>query len=67
MASAALTLAPYNTVQISKLEAAIEAKQAKTDLLMDITKLHEQHLHKLDEMIDDIGNELQVIRIQQKF
>jgi len=30
----------------------IEAQQAKTDLLTDISKLHEQHLHKLDSMID---------------
>jgi hypothetical protein len=47
-ATAALTLTTYNTVQISKLETAIEAQQAKTDLLMDISKLHEQDLHKLD-------------------
>jgi hypothetical protein len=63
-ASAALTLVTYNTVQISKLESAIEAKQAKTELLTDISKLHEQHLHKLDEMIADIRNKLQVIKIQ---
>ncbi len=53
--TAALSLATYNTVQISKLETAIDAQQAKTDLLTDISKLHEQHLHKLDNMIDDIG------------
>jgi hypothetical protein len=60
-------LATYNTIQISKLEAAIEAKQAKTDLLKDISKLQKQHLHKLDGMIDEIGNELQVVRLQQQF
>ncbi len=54
-ATAALTLATYNTVQILKLEMAIKAQQAKTDLLTDICKLHEQHLHKLDGMMDDIG------------
>jgi hypothetical protein len=53
-AMSALTLATYNTVQISKLEASIEAQKKKTDLLTDITKLHEQHLHKLDEMIQQI-------------
>jgi hypothetical protein len=47
-ATAALSLATYNTVQISKLETAIQAQQAKTNLLSDIPKLHEQHLHKLD-------------------
>jgi hypothetical protein len=66
-ATAALTLATYNTVQILKLEMAIEAQQAKTNLLSDISKLHEQHLHKLDGMIDDIGKELQVVKVQQTF
>jgi hypothetical protein len=66
-ATAALTLATYNTVQIFKLETAIEAQQAKTDLLTDISKLHKQHLHKLDEMIDDIGRDLQVVKVQQAF
>ncbi len=56
-AAAALSLATYNTVQISKLEMAIEAQQAKTDLLTDISKLHENHMHKLDNMVDDIRKE----------
>jgi len=51
----------------SKMEATIEAQQRKTGLLTDITKLHEQHLHKLDEMVDDIGKEHQVIKIRQSF
>jgi hypothetical protein len=66
-ATAALSLATYNSIQISKLEMAIKAQQAKTDLLTDISKLHEQHLHKLDGMIDEIGNELQVVWLQQQF
>ncbi len=48
-ATAALTLSMHNTVQISKLETAIEAQKQKTDLLADIVKLHEQHLHQLDQ------------------
>ena len=66
-ATAALSLATYNTVQISKLETAIEAQQAKTDLLTDITKLHEHHMHKLDNMVDDIGKELQVVEVENLF
>jgi hypothetical protein len=62
-AIATLSLTTYNTVQILKLETAIEAHQAKTELLTDISKLHEQHLHKLDSMIDDIGRELQVVKM----
>jgi hypothetical protein len=54
-------------VQISKLEMAIEAQQAKTDLLTDITKLHEHHMHKLDNMVDDIGKELQVVQFENQF
>ncbi len=66
-ASAALTLATYNTMQLSKLKTVIKAQQAKTDLFTDIVKLHEQHLHKLDEMINYIGNELQVVKFGQNF
>jgi hypothetical protein len=57
-ATSVLTLSMYNTVQISKLETTIEAQKQKTDLLADIICLQDQHLHKLDDMIDDIGNEL---------
>jgi hypothetical protein len=66
-AMAALSLATYNSIQISKLETAIEAKEAKTDLLTDIAKLHEQHLHQLHGLIDGIGKELQVVKLWLKF
>jgi predicted small metal-binding protein len=66
-ATAALTLSTYNTVQISKLETAIEKQQQKTDLLTDIVHIHEQHLHQLDEMIEDIGNEIQKLKVQAGF
>jgi hypothetical protein len=38
-ATAALTLSTYNTIQISKLETAIEKQQQKTDLLTDIVHI----------------------------
>jgi hypothetical protein len=60
-------LSTYNTVQISKLETAIETQKQKTDLLADIIRLHEQHLHKLDEMIKDIGNEIKKLKVQAGF
>ncbi len=60
-------LATYNMAQISKLESMIEAKQCKTDLLTDISKLHEQHLNKLDTMVDNTGEKLQVIIVNQAF
>ncbi len=37
------------------------------DLLTDITKLHEHHMHKLDNMVDDIGKELQVVQFENEF
>jgi uncharacterized FlaG/YvyC family protein len=66
-ATSALTLSTYNTVQISNLETAIEAQKQQTDLLTDIIKQHEQHLHQLDEMIEDIGNEIKKLRVQVGF
>ncbi len=62
-ATTALSLATYNTIQISKLETAIEVQQAKTDLLTDISKLHEQHLHQLQGQMSDIGQEIQVVKL----
>jgi hypothetical protein len=62
-AIAALSLSTYNTIQISKLETAIEMQQAKTDLLTDISKLHEQHLHQLQGQMEDIGREIQVLKL----
>jgi septal ring factor EnvC (AmiA/AmiB activator) len=50
-------------MQISKLETAIEAQKQKTDLLADIVKLHEQHLHQLDRMIDDTGRDIQALKV----
>ncbi len=66
-ASAALTLATYNTVQISKLETSIKAQKQRTDLLTDMSRLHEQHLHKVDKMVNNIGDEIQVIKVKQTF
>ncbi len=64
VATSALTLSTYNTVQISKMESKIEAQKQKTDLLMDIINIHEQYLHQLDRMIDTIGQELKALKVQ---
>jgi hypothetical protein len=66
-ATSTLTLSTYNTVQISKLESAIETQKQKTNLLVHIVRLHKQHLHKLDKMIEDIGNEIQKLKVQAGF
>jgi hypothetical protein len=36
-------------------------------LLADIIKLHEQHLHQLDDTIDNICNKLQKLKVQAGF
>jgi hypothetical protein len=51
-------------VQISKPESKIEAQKQTTDLLTDIVKIHEQHLHQLDRVIDTIGQELKALKVQ---
>ena len=58
IAMSSLALSTYNTIQISKLESAIETQKKKTDLLADIVHIHEQHLHQLDRMINDIAKEI---------
>ena len=67
IATSSLALSTYNTIQISKLESAIEKQKQKTDLLADIVHIHEQHLHQLDRMIDDIGNEIAKLKVQAGF
>ena len=67
IATSSLALSTYNTVQISKLESAIETQKHTTDLLADIVHLHEQHLHQLDRMIDDIGKEIAKLRVHAGF
>ncbi len=63
----ALTLATYNTVQISKLETRIEAQECKTDVLTNTSKLHKNPLHKLDTMVYNIGEEFKVIKVKEQF
>ncbi len=36
-------------------------------MLTYIVQLHDQHLHKLDKMIDDIGNKLKKLKVQAGF
>jgi hypothetical protein len=66
-ATVSLGLSTYNTVQISKLESAIETQKQNSDLLADIVHIHEQHLHQLDRMIDVIGNEIAKLKVQAGF
>jgi len=45
----------------------VKAQKQQTNLLADIVRLHEQHLQKLDEMIKNIRNELNKLKVQAGF
>ncbi len=49
MAIAADALSSYNAYRITELNNEISALKSKTDLLVDISHLHEAHLHHLEE------------------
>ncbi len=51
-----LTLATYNTVQISKMETQIAVHGEKRDHLVDVTKLDEAHFKSVNNKVDKIGN-----------
>ncbi len=58
IATAGLTLATYNAVQIPKLESKISANEKKLDHLMDIINLHKQHFKAVDQKVNYVSNQL---------
>ncbi len=52
IAIAAAALSSYNAYRITELNNEISALKSKTDLLVDISHLHEAHLHHLEEKTD---------------
>jgi hypothetical protein len=52
MAIAAMALSSFNAYRITELNNEISALKSKTDLLVDISHLHEAHLHHLEEKTD---------------
>ncbi len=52
IAIAAAALSSYNAYRITELNNKISALKSKTDLLVDISHLHEAHLHHLEEKTD---------------
>jgi hypothetical protein len=61
LASAGLTMAMYNAVQISKLENKMASNKKKLDHLINITNLYEQHFKAVDQKIDNISNQLAIM------
>jgi hypothetical protein len=52
IAIAAAALSSYNAIRIMELNSEISALKSKTDLLVDVSHLHEAHLHHLEENTD---------------
>ncbi len=52
IAIAAAALSSYNAYRITELNNEISALKSKTDLLVDISHLHEDHLHHLEDKTD---------------
>jgi hypothetical protein len=55
MATSAMAASAYNTIEISHLNANFKLLQNKHNMLVDITDLHEKHLHNIDVKIADIA------------
>ncbi len=45
-----------NNLQIAKLNSIMAKEVARTDMLVDITQLHENHLHSLDIQMNNSAN-----------
>ena len=52
IAIAAAAFSSFNAYRITELNNEISAIKSKTDLLVDISNLHEAHLHHLEEKTD---------------
>jgi hypothetical protein len=52
IAIAAAALSSYNAYKITELNNEISALKSKTDLLVDVSHLHEDHLHHLEDKTD---------------
>jgi hypothetical protein len=52
IAIAAMALSSFNAYQITELNNEISALKSKTNLLVDISHLHEAHLHYMEEKTD---------------
>ncbi len=47
-----MAMASFNTYQITQLDSNITALKSKADLLVDVSHLHEAHLHHLENKTD---------------
>ncbi len=47
-----MAMSSFNTYQITQLNSEISVLKSKTNLLLDVSHLHEAHLHYLEEKTD---------------
>jgi hypothetical protein len=52
IAIATIAMSSFNAYRITKLNSEISALKSKTDLLVDVSHLHEAHLHHLEQKTD---------------
>jgi hypothetical protein len=52
LAIVAMAMSSFNAYRITELNSEILALKSKTDLLVDVSHLHEAHLHHLEEKTD---------------
>jgi hypothetical protein len=67
----AMSMASFNTYRMMQLDAEITSLKGKTDLRVDVSHLHEAHLHHLEDKTDAtnklLGNVLEAnIRFSSK-
>jgi len=59
-ATAALGLATVNRIELDKMKDAITEFGHKTDVIVDVQKLHDKHLHLLQAQVDSLLDEMAV-------
>jgi hypothetical protein len=52
LAIAAMAMSSFNAYRITELNSEVSALKSKTDLLVNVSHLHEAHLHHLEEKTD---------------
>jgi hypothetical protein len=59
-ATAALSLATVNRIELDKMKGAITEFGQKTDLIVDVQKIHDKHLHLLQAQVDSLLDQMAV-------
>jgi hypothetical protein len=60
-ATAALTLATFNKIQLDNLQAAFTEEAHKVDIVVDVQAIHDKHLHMLQAEVDQQTQSLALV------